>query len=174
MHLLLLALALILIGGILPLIVHRCFRLAKLLHLAGVTAGSLIGLLGLQAVWHQPETLTTAWNWLGFCPLALTLDSVAALFLLPILLIAPVLALYAYHYQDKPAAAWRTAVSSLCFSLLLVAMALVTLAGNMVTFIIAWELMSIASWCLILYDFEREETRRAGYIYLLLDRKSVV
>jgi hydrogenase-4 component B len=167
MHLLLPALTLILVGGVLPLIVHRWFRLAKLLHLIGVTAGCLTGLVGLQAVWRQPETLTTSWSWLGFCPLVLTLDSVTALFLLPVLLVAPVLALYAYHYLDKPAAAWRTAASALCFSLLVVAMALVTLAGNMVTFAIAWELMSIASWCLVLHDFERAETRRAGTIYFL-------
>lgn len=167
MHLLLPALALVLAGGVLPLIVHRWFRLAKFLHLAGVTGGCLTGLVGLQTAWHASETLTTGWAWFGFCPLVLTLDSVAALFLLPVLLVAPVLALYAYHYLDKPAAAWRTAVSGLCFSLLVVAMALVTLAGNMVTFAIAWELMSIASWCLVLYDFEHEATRRAGYVYFL-------
>ena len=51
--------------------------------------------------------------------------SVALTLLLPVLLVAPVLALYAYHYLDKPAAAWRTAISALCFSLLVVAMALV-------------------------------------------------
>ena len=167
MHLLLPALALILVGGVLPLIVHRWFRLARLLHLAGVTAGCLTGLVGLQAAWPAPETLTTGWSWLGCCPLVLSLDSVTALFLLPVLLVAPVLALYAYHYLDKPAAAWRTAVSALCFSLLVVAMVLVTLAGNMVSFAIAWELMSIASWCLVLHDFERAETRRAGTIYFL-------
>ena len=46
-------------------------------------------------------------------------------------------------------------------------MIFVTLAADMVTFALAWELMSLSSWFLILYEFEKEETQKAGYIYLL-------
>ena len=46
-------------------------------------------------------------------------------------------------------------------------MALVACAGNLVTFALAWELMSLSSFFLVIYDVHKKETRDAGYIYFI-------
>jgi hydrogenase-4 component B len=45
---------------------------------------------------------------------------------------------------------------------------LVVLADNVVTFLLAWELMSIVSFFLVIGDGHRFDSRRAGYIYVVM------
>src|SRR4029453_6439944 len=49
-----------------------------------------------------------------------------------------------------------------------VSMCLVPLAANMMTFVIAWELMSLASYLLVLHDQESKESIQAGGIYAVM------
>ena len=167
MDILLAAVSLVLLGGILPLLTHRWFRLGKILHITALTAGCLTGLYGLYAVWQHQAAAHFSCAWLHAFTLTFALDSLSTLFLLPVFLVSPLIALYGYHYLDKPEAEWRVAVSHFFFSLLIVAMTLVAIAANIVTFALAWELMSLSSYFLVLYDFEKKETQAAGSLYFL-------
>jgi hydrogenase-4 component B len=99
--------------------------------------------------------------------LSVYFDGLARIFLLPILLLGPVLAVYSYHYLGHEGRIMRALVSQFFFSLLLIAMILVTLAANMLTFALAWELMSLASFFLVVFDWEKQAVRDAGIRYLL-------
>jgi formate hydrogenlyase subunit 3/multisubunit Na+/H+ antiporter MnhD subunit len=48
------------------------------------------------------------------------------------------------------------------------AMTLVLLADDAFTFLLSWEVMSLLSWALVLTHHREEETRRAGYLYLVM------
>ncbi len=52
------------------------------------------------------------------------------------------------------------------FPLFLAGMNLVPLADDAFTFLVGWELMSLASWLLVLSDHEHADNRRAGLVYL--------
>jgi len=161
------ALAVLLAGGGLPLLLHRHFRLMKALHVAMIFAGCGLGLYGLVSLMQQPGTAHFSCSWLQAFTLSFAVDSLSMAFLFPIFLVSPLIALYGYDYLEKPGQAWRVAVSSLFFSLLLVAMILVTIADSMVSFGLAWELMSLSSYFLVLYDYEKKATQQAGTLYLL-------
>lgn len=167
MDILLIAVSLVLLAGVVPLLTYRWFRFFKIVHITALTAGSLTGLYGLYAVWQQQAVSHLSCSWLHAFTFSFALDSLSMVFLLPVFLVSPVIALYGYHYLDKPEACWRVAVSHFFFTLLIAAMVLVTVAANMVTFALAWELMSLASYFLVMYDYEKEETQAAGYLYLL-------
>ena len=47
-------------------------------------------------------------------------------------------------------------------------MNLVVLAADAFSFLVSWEFMSLASWALVLAHHRSEESRRAGYIYILM------
>src|SRR5207245_7804748 len=49
-----------------------------------------------------------------------------------------------------------------------VSMCLVPLAANTMPFVIAWELMSLASYFLLLHDRESKESIRAAWIYAVM------
>ncbi|WP_373498194.1 proton-conducting transporter membrane subunit [Desulfococcus sp.] len=46
-------------------------------------------------------------------------------------------------------------------------MALVVTANNMITFMLFWEIMSLSSFFLVIYDYEKAENRKAGYLYFV-------
>jgi hydrogenase-4 component B len=52
------------------------------------------------------------------------------------------------------------------FNVFLLAMLLVPSAGNVLTFLLAWELMSLASYLLVMTEAHREDTRLAGLWYV--------
>jgi hydrogenase-4 component B len=164
MHPILLALAIIVAGGTLPLLLHRYFLPAKFLHAALTVAGSIFG---LSAILSPGPLEDLSWTWLYYCPLALAFDSLTLFFLVPILIICPLAAIYSVHYFNRPERSLRVAVSLFFTNILLVGMVLLTAADNMVSFALAWELVSIASYILVMYDYEKKTTRNAGYLYFI-------
>ena len=59
-------------------------------------------------------------------------------------------------------------------NLFLLAMSLVPLADNVVTFLLLWELMSVASYFLVLTESDQRETRQAGLWYLAMAHGGLV
>ncbi|HVA26338.1 MAG TPA: hydrogenase 4 subunit B [Chloroflexota bacterium] len=99
-----------------------------------------------------------------FATFALRLDPLAAYFLLVISVVATAVALFASAYVNEP----RAAGLAMGFNAFLASMVLVVLANSVITFLIAWELMSLVSFFLVIHDHERKETRRAGFLYLVM------
>lgn len=58
-------------------------------------------------------------------------------------------------------------VARALFSLELAALALVVTARGVVPFLAAWEVMAVLSYFLVIFEHERAEVRRAGFVYLV-------
>jgi hydrogenase-4 component B len=69
--------------------------------------------------------------------------------------------------MDNTEKALRTATNYFFFSLLVASMALVVVAANMITFMLSWEIMSLSSFFLVIYDHQTPENRKAGYLYFV-------
>ncbi len=163
-----LALILILAGGLQALVTFRSFALMRLAAVALMTAGSLLGgAVVLQRLVQQAAPLTLSICWLKVFSLTFTLDTLAAFFLLPVFLIPAVAAVYSYQYLHEHQRAVAIAINYCFYALLQVAMVLVVCAGNTLSFALAWELMSVSSFFLVMYDFHKAETRHAGYLYFV-------
>ena len=162
-----LALLLFFGAGCLPFLLQRWFSLARVVHIGLLSLGTLSGLFALFSLGAPSAPVAVACSWLHVFTLSLRIDGLARIFLLPIFLLTPVLSLYSYHYLEHGSRVMRAVVSQFFFSLLLIAMILVTLAANMLTFALAWELMSLASFFLVLFDWEKPDVRDAGIRYLL-------
>ncbi len=168
MEIFLFALGLLLAGGIFPLFTHRMFTLTKAGYIGCTVLGCLTGVVAVAApLRHHRQIAAVSLPWLHLFSLSFSIDSLSAFFLLPIFLICPLAAIYAFHYMNKPHQSGRTAVNSFFFTLLLISMALVATADNIISFALVWELMSLSSFFLVMYEYQREATRRAGYLYLV-------
>ncbi len=104
----------------------------------------------------------------------LGLDGLSVFFLFAIFLISGLAAMYGIGYLLAHSPHTRQAPAVALFNLLVVAMVLVTLARDGVLFIMAWEIMFLASYFLVTYDSARREVRRAGFIYLVASHLGVV
>ena len=167
MDIFLLSLSVVCAGGLFALSTYRLFRLMKAGYIALTLAGCLIGLYAVATTLQSDEVVTFSGSWLHLFTLSFSLDALSAFFLIPIFAVCPLAALYNFHYMDKAADSGRVAVNFFFLTLLIVSMALVATADNIISFALSWEIMSLSSFFLVMHDYQKKETRQAGYIYIL-------
>jgi hydrogenase-4 component B len=95
------------------------------------------------------------------------IDPLSAYFLLIILLVGVASAWYGAHYLTPGADRRPVAINHLLTALEIAFLALVVTARSVIPFLIAWEIMAILAYFLVLYENDREDVRRAGLIYLV-------
>ena len=167
MNLFFLSILIIAAGGILPLLSFRQFTLMKILGVLGISIGCCLGMLdALSRLTHDGST-SASFAYLNTLSLAFQIDGLSAFFLLAIFAVCLLAAIYSFHYMNHPEKALRTATNYFFFSLLAASMALVVVADNMITFLLSWEIMSLSSFFLVIYNYQSAENRKAGYLYFI-------
>jgi hydrogenase-4 component B len=164
------ALILILFGGIGPLFLWPRFSVMKGIGVLAIGSGCVVGLKQAISLLMQTSTQSVSFNYLNAFTLSFKIDPLAAFFLTAIFAVSLLAAIYSYHYMDESDKALRCAANYLCFSLLVAAMALVVTADNMITFMLCWEIMSLSSFFLVIYNYEVESNRKAGYLYFVFSQ----
>lgn len=131
--------------------------------------GSLIAVIaGFMAVQHGVNTSAIVQMGLPDLPFHLRLDPLAGFFLCVIGLLSLFVSIYSIGYV-KGFPASRSIVRFVIFySLFIVGMLLVVLADDAFFFLVAWELMAVSSYFLVMYEDEKAENRRAAYLYLVI------
>ena len=95
------------------------------------------------------------------------LDPLSAFFLLPIFILSGIAALYGSEYLQIYRERKSLGSSWFFFNLLVASMTLVVIARNGVLFLVAWEVMALASFFLVTFEDEHEQVREAGWVYLV-------
>ncbi|MDR3089354.1 MAG: hydrogenase [Desulfobulbaceae bacterium] len=168
MRLLLNALALFIVSGGLALLSYHVPRLMRSLYATANLAAMLVALTALVDLHSRPETPSSfSLSWLGSFQLNFAIDPLSLFFLALILMVSPLIALYGGQYLGHGQEHRRNAVNLFLFNLLVVSMALVTMASDVVSFALAWECMSLSSFLLILHEYDKDETRSAAGLYFL-------
>ncbi len=129
----------------------------------------LSGLLGLTlALWilHRGEP----WS-LGHP--ALRLDPAGALLLLPVSLVAPLLAWYgsAYWHVDEKASAGRL---RFFFGAAAGLLQFIAAAQHAILFLIAWELLALIGFLMVCTEDHLDSARQAGWVYLVAAHAGVL
>jgi hydrogenase-4 component B len=146
---------------------HRAATSTATAVLSGaITAAvGLLGVaMGVAAMFHRFAAVRIGWL-LPLTGVRLNLDSLGGLFLAVTGAVAVPVGIYAIGYARRDHLP-RTAVYAL--PLFVIAMLLVPAAGSVTTFLLAWELMALASLVLVLSEHRREEVRQAGMFYAVL------
>jgi hydrogenase-4 component B len=134
---------------------------------AALTLVSLIALLYMLVNFRMVgEAVTMHWTgWqMPFAAFSLGLDPLSGFFLIPLLILTVSSSLYGPRYFAQHGAD-RT--HWLFYSLLIVGMVMVLVARNAVLFIIAWEVMSVSSFFLVISDKKNPVSIKAGWIYFV-------
>jgi formate hydrogenlyase subunit 3/multisubunit Na+/H+ antiporter MnhD subunit len=95
------------------------------------------------------------------------LDPLSAWFLVPTLLLSALSAVYGVGYLRPWQSKRPLGPIWFFYGLLVLGMVLVLLARNAVLFLVAWELMAVASFFLVTFEHERQSVREAGWIYFV-------
>jgi len=165
--LVLIALLLAALSGVPGLFLRRGALGQRIAALCALAASAL-ALPGICSLLLAGEGARYLISWslpFGACEIAL--DPLSLFFLIPIFLVFPAGSLYALGYW--PAAAHRCSEPAVTFfyGLLSAAMALVVVARNGALLVIAWELMALSGYFLLVAEHDEEEVRSAGTVYLV-------
>jgi len=130
---------------------------------AVAAAGVAIVILGITAI-TGPATTFQAGNVLGFTPLDVRYDALSGVFLLALGALTAAAGVYASGYHG----AARSPLDALAFPVFIGGMLLVLGAANLFAFLLAWELMALASAALVFGPRPDGAESSAGYLYLAL------
>ena len=148
------------------------FTLMKASCILLISISCLLGLgttINMLATAHWPTApLTFAWS--PVLPLQFTVDPLTAFFMLPVFGITMMGAIYSFHYLSDARKTQRIAINYCFYGLLGATMLMVLCSNNMITLALSWELMSLSSAWLVLYDFEDGQNQQAGYLYLIFSQ----
>src|SRR6187549_2159111 len=131
---------------------------------AGVT-GIALGIAGL----HAPAPLILSLpSTIPLVTFAIRLDPLAAFFVLTISLAGLAASIYAIGYMRHVDGRASIPMLGSLYNAFLLSMTLVVLADNGFFFLIAWELMSLFSYFLVVTEHEKSDVRYAGLFYLIM------
>ena len=168
MHLFLIGMGLMVLAGLAALAAGRSSRWATAFGAGGAMGGCTLALgPAVGALLGRPsDTVRLAWNIPGGT-FFLALDALSGLFLVPMLLLSGLAAVYGIEYLRAYRGRKSLGASWFCFNILVVSMAVVLTARNGVLFLVAWETMALASFFLVTFEHERAEVREAGWTYMI-------
>lgn len=94
-------------------------------------------------------------------------DPLAIFFLAVIGCVSVPSAIFAIGYMREESFV-RKALTWALMAIFVVSMSMVVISANLFSFLVFWELMSLASYFLVISDFKHEKSVRAGTIYLIM------
>jgi hydrogenase-4 component B len=160
-------------GAILAFVVSQ-----RSLPLLLAAVGSLAALIMLIAsailLVSDAEFHAALWQVLTLGTLTLGADRLSAFFLLVTALVYLPVSLYAAVYLKKYLDHYSLRYFSVLYHALFASIALLLIAEDVISFLVAWELMSIASYLLVTFEFERIESATAAYVMLAMSEAGTI
>lgn len=127
---------------------------------------TVLGLIPTTIALFTKQSLISTLNFNGLIGnVNFVLDPLSAIFVLIILIISFLSVIYSIKYLEI----YKKDLSShyFFFGIFISSMVLVVIVQNILIFLIFWEIMSLSSFFLLLFDREKKEVRRAAINYLV-------
>ena len=142
-------------------------RAVRVITGIGAVVGSAAGLAAALTVLatHRPFEVVLPNLAATTGGVAIRLDLLGALFLALVAAVSLPAAIYGITYTAAYDGRRSLRAFGLMFNGFLLGMSLVPSAGNVFTFLLAWELMAVTSYFLVLTENEHSDTREAGLWY---------
>lgn len=160
--------SILIISGFFSLSLNRFVRLSNYVGGIGCVSACAIGLSSVFIVYNHPFPAVSNFLWLvPYGSFSSGIDALGALFLFPIFILAALAALYALDYLKRYYGKKNIGSAWFFFNLLVAGMILVVIARNAIFFLLAWEIMTVSSFFLVLFEGEKKSVAKAGLIYLI-------
>ena len=162
------ALLLFLLSGLCALFLNNRPATAAALCAPACIAGCLAALFPVFAVFFSGQEMSfdLLWPAAGGLRVFFTLDRLSAFFLVPMLLLSALTALYGWGYLRRERNSESCGRQWFFFNMLVASLLSVFLAADGLFFLLCWETMALSSFFLVVSRDEEESVRRAGFIYL--------
>jgi formate hydrogenlyase subunit 3/multisubunit Na+/H+ antiporter MnhD subunit len=153
-------------GAFISLPVRRSKPAAWVGVATALGGGILATVQAVHSLWSAPAAWRCAWN-VPFGEIILRVDPLSAVFLLPIGLLSTLAAVYGARYLESHMEGRHAGLVWWNFNILSASMVVVVTARHALLFLVAWEVMSLVSFLLVLFEHRHREVREAAWIYLV-------
>jgi hydrogenase-4 component B len=160
-------------GAVLPFASPRRWQAIVLAVIASLAA--LILLIASAALLASGTGFhATLWRVLTLGRLTLESDQLSAFFIFVTGMVFLPVSIFSGSYLTKYLEHHDLRYFSVLYHVLIASIVLILIASDVISFLVAWEVMSIASYLLVNYEFERTESSRASYVMLAMSEGGTI
>jgi hydrogenase-4 component B len=160
-------LALCVLGVILSLLIPERWNPLALAWVASLASVSILLASGLILLTGGPFRVNL-WPLPEWGMMVLTMDRLSALFLFITGLVFLPVSIFSAGYMPKYLGRYNLKTFGVFYHLLFGSTVLVLVSGDILSFLLSWEAMSILCYLLVNFEHEREETTRSGFLMLAM------
>ena len=155
------------VSGVLIILTTRFRKMSESIFLISLILGCGLGFISAVTILASRTPIDYRLNFrMPIGEFYIGVDPLSAFFLLVITILFFLAGLYGYSYL-KDHGKKNLSVHYALYHLALISLMLVVTAQNAVLFLMAWEMVTVTSYFLIVFYDEREVTRKAGYLFLI-------
>lgn len=165
------ALGILLFGGIAGFFVARIAsqKMTDIVTQGSAGIASLLVILFASGILYRGVGVATSFETaFPLLTISLHIDGLSAFFLLIIGVVSALASFYGVGYRKQSGGHYRSETFGFFYALFLAGLFLVPVANQALFFLIAWEVMSLASYFLVVIERHESENVRAGLLYLLM------
>jgi formate hydrogenlyase subunit 3/multisubunit Na+/H+ antiporter MnhD subunit len=156
-----------LIGAMLSIVFNKKDRLAAYCSFLSTSIASIFGIIfSLSVIFGKPFSLSISGS--SFLNFGFFVDKLSAFFILVISIAVFAVSIYSVGYTREYYGKKNIGYLSFLYNIFILSMIIVVSANNAIMFLIVWELMSVISFFLVIFEHEKPETRKAGFIYIVM------
>ena len=159
--------ALCALGILLALMVPQRWSAATLAVVGSIASLELLVDAG-SALFAGHGFALDLWSLPSLGDLRVGLDPLSGLFLFVVGLVYLPTSVFSAGYLRRYIGHYSLKAFGVLYFALFASIVAIVIARDVVSFLLAWELMSIASYLLVNYEYQREENVRAGYLMLAM------
>lgn len=162
-------LSIFVVGALGALAVNRNALLANIVSHTAALLGSLFGLFtGISALLTHTAFRLNIASPLPLLSYTFSVDGLSAFFIAVISLIGAIASIYAFDYVRHYEGKYNLGVLGFFYNLFIASMLLVVSTGNLLFFLVAWEVMSLTSYFLVIYEHKDPSVVAAGTLYFIM------
>jgi formate hydrogenlyase subunit 3/multisubunit Na+/H+ antiporter MnhD subunit len=103
-----------------------------------------------------------------FLSFKLQLSNLSSYFILTLSILTLCVSIYSISYLSQYYGKRNTHTFNFLFGIFIISLISVFSSGNMLIFLLAWEVMSLTSYFLVIFESEHHETQKSGTLYLIM------
>lgn len=135
-----------------------------------IAAGAVLGIsMVLKFFSDEIHTISLDLNNnIPFISFNFRIDNLAAFFLLIISVVTIIVSIYSFTYMKRFYSKKNIGIFGAFYNLFILSMVILVTSNNIILFLVFWELMSLLSYFLVMYEHEKEEVQKAGKTYIIM------
>ncbi len=137
-------------------------------------AGVAILAFALEIILSNKSFSLLAYQMVPSFQFSFFVDRLAAFFLVLVAIVSVAVAIYSFSYVEHTEHEGRKNLIVSFMNIFIVSMVLVVASFSMFSFLFFWEIMALSSFLLVMVEFEKKDTQKAGMFYFIMTHLSTL